>query len=409
MNSLNDPLVFTGTPKKFVTRMQKAHPLRDPVEDLYDSDSDEDGMILPKGLSMLSTTNSTSPQHSSSSIPAPSSSSSSAVVSVGGSRDLIQHRFKKRASGTGATAAESANVNINKDTESPTEARPSLTRAFSFDLESSFVSRGSCRTFNTANSLDCESTHKRDNAGDAPLCFIATLIEDFQWAFTDLGWRCTEDHSIRSHHHSTNKNNTTSSNNNNKSIKRAVLVERKLKVEKWAVFVDSSLTVEGRDYHGLAHVFEMTESASSIQMIAAAFRDVIRFSASVTKAKCKNTHSDNYVTNHTWKLTTQQQELLGDFISTHPNNLSTLQISDKLSNPADLIICTIFGYKPGDVVKTDLPAFQKFDVFLSTIVAARLLQEPLSLAHVAQLAAVLRATIPFHSNNDYSIIHHKKK
>jgi len=169
--------------------------------------------------------------------------------------------------------------------------------------------------------------------------YITSLIQDLTWAFVELG--------------------------------RPVNVK---KVEEWAIFLHEMLTRESRKYHSVAHVYEISAAATPLQFLAAAFRDVV----------------SHYIDGGRPHL--KQKELLDGVFDPADSFVLNPKID---SDPRDLLVVTIFGFAPN----SDLQAFQGLhnglDVFLSAMLASRLLRDHLDLKLTAQLAACLEATIPF--------------
>lgn len=227
-----------------------------------------------------------------------------------------------------------------------------------------------------------------------PFSYIASLIQDFQWALTDLGWECTDLGSRRS---------VTSLSN------QKVSDERKMQIEKWACFVDNSLTGYGRAVHGLSHIMEVSELASSLQFLAAAFRDVISYS--VCSTGVDTVDDDNCVDDVV--LSKHQEEIISDVlyrewkvgVSTDGREIGSkrctvVRLSSDVAGPTDVVVCSIFGHKPGDDLKPFAGLNRGLDVFLSTLTVARLLKSVLSLAQIAQLATIMQATIPIRNIDD---------
>lgn len=173
------------------------------------------------------------------------------------------------------------------------------------------------------------------NHGTQQQTYITSLVEDMKWAFQELGY--------------------------NISYKT---------LESWAVFVHEMLTRESHYFHGVAHVFHISAGASPIQLIASVFRDAILY----------------YIDGET------NQKSKGKLEGVLLENTFIL---NSLSDPRELLIAKIFGFDVGE----DLSAYEGrrrgLDLFLSCIVAHRLMRNNISAKHTAQMAACLEATIPF--------------
>jgi hypothetical protein len=178
--------------------------------------------------------------------------------------------------------------------------------------------------------------------------YITSLIEDMQWAFQELD--CDFE---------------------------------KAKLEEWAIFVHASLTNESRNYHGVPHVFEISAGAAPMQLLAAIFRDVTNHYIDGEGISAK----------HVELLQGVLQE--GTFILQSDLSSSSNVCPVSSSGRQIALVSAIFGVTPG----TDLFGYQGMhkglDVFLSAVVASRLLEDTLSLKQTAQLCCCLEATIPF--------------
>lgn len=276
-------------------------------------------------------------------------------ISFGGSIELIKHRHKQR---------------------SPSIRQTSLRHRFA-------TKQAFSKNVNTE--LD---------ADNKPFSYIASLIQDLQWALTDLGWECTDLGLMRS---------VTSLDN------QKISDERKIQIEKWAYFVDTSLTGIGRNVHGIFHIIEVSELASSLQFLAAAFRDVISYSVC-----CSG--DDEFIQEDLVEdivLSKQQEEIISDVLyrewkvdenfdnRKNESKLCTvINLSTTLISRTDLVVCSIFDHEPRDNMKPFAGLNRGLDIFLSTITAARQLKNVLRLSQIAQLATIMEATIPIRNIND---------
>ena len=175
--------------------------------------------------------------------------------------------------------------------------------------------------------------------------YISSIIEDLQWAFGE--WT-----------------------NQTLDVTTA---------EDWAIFLHGILTRESRGYHGLQHVFVLCAGASPMQLLAAVFRDVI----------------SHYIDGGESLQGTRQMQLLEGVFE--PN---TLVLSKDLADPRDRLVIDIFGHKLGQDLAMHHGLHQGLDVFLSAMLANRLLKEHLALPYLAQLAACLETTVPFRKANE---------
>lgn len=185
----------------------------------------------------------------------------------------------------------------------------------------------------------------QDRKKDVSDSFVCSMVEDLMWAVTEL----TKD-------------------------PQAVSIQQ---AEEWAIFLHNSLTHEMRAYHSIDHVFKICAGASPVQLLAAFFRDVIShfIEGMVVDAR--------------------KQELIANVFEP-----GTLVLRKSFDNQCDLCIIRIFGHEPGMDLSPFKEALKGLDIFLSTILATRLLKDSIQLKHAAQLAVCLEATIPFRGPNE---------
>jgi hypothetical protein len=181
---------------------------------------------------------------------------------------------------------------------------------------------------------------KSDRIRGEDQSYVCSLIEDLLWAGTELRGP------------------------DQVSMKQA---------EEWAIFLHGTLTDEKRAYHGIAHVFKIAAGASPIQLLAAFFRDVISYYVDISTG-----------------LDPRRTEILKGVFEP-----GTFILSKELTDPRDACIVHIFGYPSGMDLAPHLKAYDGLDIFVSALLACRLMKDALTLSHVVQLAACLEATIPF--------------
>jgi hypothetical protein len=172
--------------------------------------------------------------------------------------------------------------------------------------------------------------------------FITSLFYDLQWVMRELG--CDVDHD---------------------------------EAESWALLVHETLTRQSRRYHSVAHVYEVSAGASPLQLLATMFRNLVRPSVDGGLTSC-------------------QKELMEGVLVD-----GTCILSPSLSNVRIELVASIFGYEPGDNLQRFDGRLRGLEVFLSAVLACRLVQKHLSLKHVAQLSAIMEATISL--RDDHSL------
>jgi hypothetical protein len=208
------------------------------------------------------------------------------------------------------------------------------------------------QSFHGGSSSSSSSIPRRNIDGS----YISSLIQDLMWAVSELQL-------------------TTAS-----SSAATATTATTTKAENWAIFLHGCLTRDSRGYHGIRHVFEICAGASSLQFLAAAFRNAISY------------HSiDQDTAQFSPMNARREQELLhGIFV---PGTLILAETT--LVDASDLLVADIFNFKRGSDLKQFQGLHGAIDVFLSAILASRLLKYSLPLAQIAQIATCLEATIPF--------------
>lgn len=139
---------------------------------------------------------------------------------------------------------------------------------------------------------------------------------------------------------------------------------------KLAKIIFESMNTQGRLYHGIQHVFDISKTMQEpIVILAALFHDVIYFS--IDKA-----------------LTAEQQQLLD--VVLNPEKTQQPTLADVIEDPVAMKVVDLFNFTPGDELKKC-----GSNEFLSTIVGVRALSKWLSDRELIQLAACIEATVPF--------------
>lgn len=101
-------------------------------------------------------------------------------------------------------------------------------------------------------------------------------------------------------------------------------------------------------------------------------------------------------------LNRKQQELIAGVLMDH-----SFVLNPKLfENPRDGIVAKVFGYGPGENLVDDKGLHKGLDVFLSAMLATRLLHF-LSPRHTAQLTACLEATVPFRPSSALETLYNR--
>ena len=214
-------------------------------------------------------------------------------------------------------------------------------------------------TSNTSQKLSWGQDQGRIRPGRLSFSYLNMLISDLDWALTELDCR-----------------------------ERIDLAE----LERIAIILDCALTQESRHYHNVAHVYEISAGASPLQVLASLFRDVIK--NSIDRDSCSgcvlqwNTKSGTKPSLYEY--------LQNFFVENDGSNNPKLIIRPDLSDPQDVLLANIFGFRPGDDLTERKEWFNKgLDMFLSALVATRILKNVLTMKLTGQLCACIEATIPF--------------
>ena len=155
-------------------------------------------------------------------------------------------------------------------------------------------------------------------------------------------------------------------------------------LESWACLIHESMSVYGRYFHSVQHVFDISQNADAIQKLAALFHDCI-------------------YCNVDGGLLPKQAELLKGVISdeeSKDDGTSGTMVFKHISKEKDpmlSMIASVFGFSADQVLTTP---FSGENEFLSAVLAVRCLQEVLEPIHLVQIAACIEMTIPFRKKDD---------
>ena len=169
--------------------------------------------------------------------------------------------------------------------------------------------------------------------------YISSLIDDLQWALTNLGA------AVDMHH-----------------------------LEEMAVFIhESTSNLNRRGYHNLGRVFELSGGSSPIQLLAAFFRDIV----------------DHFIDGQS---SPRQEQLLQNVFLPNSFKLNPAIFEDDMMR----IVASVFGYEANaDLEELNFRRRHGMDVFLSAIVAVNFLRDKLTRKQLTGLLACMEATIPF--------------
>jgi len=155
-------------------------------------------------------------------------------------------------------------------------------------------------------------------------------------------------------------------------------------LESWACLIHESMSVYGRYFHSVQHVFDISHNADAIQKLAALFHDCI-------------------YCNVDGGLLPKQLELLKGVISDEESNddgtsgTMVFKHISKKKDPMLAMVASVFGFSADQVLTTP---FSGENEFLSAVLAVRCLQEVLEPVHLVQVVACIEMTIPFRKKDE---------
>jgi hypothetical protein len=173
--------------------------------------------------------------------------------------------------------------------------------------------------------------------------YISCLIDDLQWALTNL------DAPVDMHH-----------------------------LEEMAIFIHESLSTDSQSYDHVGQVFEVSAGSSPIQLLAAFFRDTV----------------NHFVDG---QLSPRQERLLQNVFLPYSFKVNPAILEDDMMR----MVASVFGYKANEDLEELIFRWRHgMDVFLSAIVAVNFLREKLTRKQLAELLACMEATIPFRRSDE---------
>jgi hypothetical protein len=153
------------------------------------------------------------------------------------------------------------------------------------------------------------------------------------------------------------------------------------KLESWAVLIYESMSGHGRDFHGIQHVFDISYNADAMQTVSILFHDVIYLSIDGGLTERQSHILDGVILNYNKRIRA-------------PPGVFVPLIIGKIDPKKDMllaIVANIFGYDLSRKVVLE----KGENEFLSAVVAVRVLKSVLTVAQLAQVAAIIEHTIPF--------------
>jgi hypothetical protein len=142
-------------------------------------------------------------------------------------------------------------------------------------------------------------------------------------------------------------------------------------LEMWSVLIHESMSGRGRSFHTVDHVFDISEGAEALQVLAALFHDTVYYQVD-------------------GGLPRKLSEHLADAITITPDGI-TLTPFDAATDPVREMVVDMFGMKHGQV----LSPFAGLNEFLSALLAARAFADILDRPTLARLITCVEATLPF--------------
>jgi len=146
-------------------------------------------------------------------------------------------------------------------------------------------------------------------------------------------------------------------------------------LENWAIIIYESMSAPSRTFHGVQHVFAISEGADPIQKVSAFFHDVIYYSID-------------------GGLSPAQEKVLHGLVKEGEDK--TVSLCEAEFDEATRLVIDMFGFSLGQT----LNPFSGLNEFLSAALAIRCLKDTLSLSSLAKIAACIEATIPFRAPDE---------
>jgi hypothetical protein len=173
--------------------------------------------------------------------------------------------------------------------------------------------------------------------------YISCLIDDLQWALTNLDAPVDMNH-----------------------------------LEEMAIFIHESQSGDSRGYHHVGRVFEVSAGSSPIQLLAAFFRDTV------------NHFIDG-------QLSPRQEQLLQNAFLPNSFKVNPAIFEDDMMR----MVAKVFGYEANENLEELIFRWRHgMDVFLSAIVTVNFLREKLTRKQLAEVLACMEGTIPFREREE---------
>lgn len=144
-------------------------------------------------------------------------------------------------------------------------------------------------------------------------------------------------------------------------------------VDRLTSIIWSTVTGQSRIFHNFEHILKLAESNDPISTIAALFHDSVYVQVD-------------------WGLVPEVSSYLTPFLMWHNGALCLRPVSELLQNQDSTATALLFGLQHQE----PLPA-ERFNEFLSALLAVRCLKELLSERQLAEIVVAIEATIPFRS------------
>lgn len=143
------------------------------------------------------------------------------------------------------------------------------------------------------------------------------------------------------------------------------------KIEGWSVLIHGCMSSRGRDFHGIQHVFDVSENAGPFVTIAALFHDTVYYQVD-------------------GGLLPKQAMILDGVILLEEGEVALTKICAD-EDPLLASVADIFGFSSGEI----LSPFGGLNEFLSAVMAVRCLDGVMTREDQVRVAVCIEATIPF--------------
>lgn len=222
------------------------------------------------------------------------------------------------------------------------------------------ISPGGSPTLHLQTSSEAKRLRKSNTAKES-LPYITSIIQDLHWALLEI---------------------------NGGSRPKA----QARQLEVWGCFLDRQLNQASRDYHSVAHVFEISAGAAPLQVLATLFRDALHYT--IDEVGLASRSSAVAATEEESTAHLSAEAVVQGFLVP-----GTHTVAPDLCE-RDRLVARIFGFSSEQDLSGVRGWHKGLDICMSAVLATRLLKDCLTLTQIAQLCVCMEATIPYRLRED---------